>query len=294
MDTSVKEIVCKTALHCHDSKWLPYRYDINVYRGCAHRCVYCYALYSHEYLGGGDFYREIYAKTNIADVLRRELPAFSRETVNLGGITDSYQPAEREYKLMPGVLSLLARYSVPVTLSTKSTLILRDVALLKKIDEASAAKAAFTVTTMDKTVARLIEPNAPTPRERMNALGEIKKQGLTCGVHMMPVLPYLTSGEASLEAVFSAAKDAGADYILAGALNLRGGTRQGFFESIRQSFPAEYGRIKEIYHNKEAYKAYKRDLDAVLIRLRKKYTLPYYSKIPEKPEPKQLSFLSPL
>ena len=290
MDMRIKEVLCKTALHCHNSKWLPYKYDINVYRGCAHRCIYCYALYSHEYIGGGDFYHEIYAKTNIADVLKRELSGFLRETVNLGGITDSYQPAEREYKLMPPVLALLARFSVPVTLSTKSSLILRDIALLKKVDEMSAAKAAFTITTMDETAARLIEPGAPPPAERINALKELKKEGLACGVHLMPILPYLTSSEQSLEAVFSTAKDAGADYILAGALNLKGATRQRFFDSVRESFPVEFSRIKEIYYNKNEYRAYKNDLDAVLKKLRKKYSLPYYTKLANRTEQTQMSF----
>lgn len=134
MEYRVKDIQCRTALHFHNSKWLPFRYDLNVYRGCAHRCIYCYALYSHEYIQGGSFYSEIYAKTNIADVLRRELPKFSREPVNLGGVTDSYQPAERDCRLMPPVLELLARFGVPVSLCTKSTLILRDLGLLKNVN----------------------------------------------------------------------------------------------------------------------------------------------------------------
>ena len=291
MDYSVKEITCKTALHFHNSKWLPYQYDINVYRGCAHQCTYCYALYSHEYLGGGDFYRDVYAKTNIADVLRRELPRFSRATVNLGGITDSYQPAEREYKLMPGVLKLLARFSVPVTLCTKSPLVLRDAALLKEIDDAGGVKTAFTITTLDETVAKLIEPHAPVPQMRMDALAELKKLGITCGVHMMPVIPFLTNGADQIEAVFSAAKDAGADYLLTGSLNLKGATRTGFFENIRQRFPSEYGKIKEIYRNKNAYSEYINELGAVIAKLRKKYDLPFYVKISEKEAPTQLSFL---
>ncbi len=291
MDYEVKTIQCKSALHCHNSKWLPYKYDINVYRGCAHRCIYCYALYSHEYLGGGSFYNDIYAKENIADVLQRELRVFVRETVNLGGITDSYQPAERECKLMPRVLELLARYKVPVTLSTKSPLILRDIDLLKKVNEAGGIKTAFTITTLDKITAALIEPNAPCPNERIDAVKELKKQGLLCGVHLMPIIPYLSSNQSSLEAVFSAAKDAGADYVLAGALNLKGATKKGFYDSVRQAFPSEFSKIKEIYLNKHAYREYKNDLDKKLGWLRKKYKLPYYTRIAAAEENKQLSFL---
>ena len=105
----VKEMQCKTALHYHNSNWLPYKYDINVYRGCSHSCVYCYARYSHDYIDGGSFFGEIYAKTNIADILRKELETFTPQPVNLGGVCDSYQHAEREYKLMPQVLDLRGR-----------------------------------------------------------------------------------------------------------------------------------------------------------------------------------------
>ena len=290
MAFEVKEMSCRSALHYHNSKWLPFKYDINVYRGCAHRCIYCYALYSHEYLGGGNFYSEVFAKTNIVDVLKRELPGFSRETVNLGGVTDSYQPAERDFRLMPGVLALLAQYGVPATLSTKSTLVLRDIDLIKKVDDAAGMRLAFSITTMDKTVAALIEPGSPRPAERMHAVGELKRKGLACGVHMMPVIPYLTSDPKSMEAVFGAAKDAGADYVLAGGLNLKSATSRGFFDSVRQAFPSEYGRVSGLYRDRQAYRAYKKDLAATVERLRIKYRMPCYISLPEKPQATQLSF----
>lgn len=285
------ETTCGSALHHHNSKWLPFKYDINVYRGCAHRCIYCYALYSHEYLGGGSFYDEIYAKTNIADVLRRELPRFSRELVNLGGVTDSYQPAEKDCRLMPGVLELLARFSVPAVISTKSTLILRDMALLKKVADAGGLTTALTITTMDGAVASLIEPGSPRPVERMSAVAELKKQGIACGVHLMPVIPYLSSGADSLEAVFNAAKDAGADYVLTDALNLKGPTRRGFMDSIRRGFPSDYGRISALYHDNKAYGDYKQELHETVKRMRIKYAMPAYAAVRQKPGPTQLSFL---
>lgn len=286
----VIETTCRSALYRHNSKWLPFKYDINVYRGCAHRCIYCYALYSHEYLGGGDFYHDVYAKTNIADVLRRELPRFSREAVNLGGITDSYQPAERDYQLMPGVLSLLADYSVPIVLCTKSTLVLRDIALIRRVNDAAGAAVALTVTTMDARVAALIEPGSPPPQERMAAVREIKKTGAVCGVHLMPVIPYLTSTEESLEAVFRAASAAGADYVLTGSLNLKTATRQKFFDSVRRLFPSQYALIRDLYANRSAYLEYKDNLYAVIARLREKYRMPGYAMPAIRPQPEQLSF----
>jgi DNA repair photolyase len=288
MEFRVKETECRTALHFHNSKWLPFRYDLNVYRGCAHRCIYCYALYSHEYIDGGSFYDEIYAKVNIADILRQELPRFSRETVNLGGVTDSYQPAEKEYRLMPEVLELFARYVVPANICTKSPLILRDIGVLKKVNEAGGLSAAFTITTMNKTVAGLIEPNAPPPKIRMDAVREIKKAGLFCGVQMMPIIPVLTSGTRDIEAVFSAAKDAGADYIFTSALNLK---NRAFFDSVKSSFPNEYGKIRDIFRDKKAYKEYRNDLEESVRTVRNKFRMPSYVHREEKADSVQLSFL---
>jgi len=290
MDTVVREMACKSALHRHNSKWLPYKYDINVYRGCAHQCIYCYALYSHAYIGGGSFHREVYVKTNIAAVLQKELRRFRAETVNLGGVTDSYQPAERDYKLMRKVLPLLADHRVPITVCTKSPLILRDIDLIKQVDAAGGAKIAFTITTLDGTVAKLIEPNAPSSSARMDAVRTLRENGITCGVHLMPIIPYLTSDEDDIEAVFSAARQADASYVLAGALNLKGETRPLFMDSVRQSFPSEYGLIRALYSDKAAYRAYKKNLYTVLDKLRKKYSLPIYERIPARQEPEQLSF----
>ena len=289
MEYSVIETSCKTALYRHNTKWLPFNYDINVYRGCAHRCIYCYAQYSHGYIGDDNFFGSIYAKTNIAEVLRRELPRFGREVVNLGGVTDSYQPAEREHTLMPGVLKLLADYKVPVILSTKSPLILRDAALFCRIDREAGAMTAFTVTTMDADVAALIEPGSPRPAARMAAVKELKKAGLTCGVHLMPILPMLTDSEASLEAVFAAARDAGADYVLASGLNLRGATRDGFFEAVRQRFPVMYKDMITLHADRAAWRDAKEKALAIVQRLRAQYRMPAYITLKPKPVPEQLS-----
>ena len=291
MDYKVIEVPCKTALYRHSTKWLPFNYDINVYRGCAHRCIYCYAQYSHEYLGGGDFFGNIYAKTNVAEVLRRELPRFNREVVNLGGVTDSYQPAEREHALLPGVLKLLADYKVPVILSTKSPLILRDTELYCRIHREAGAMTAFTVTTMDERVAALVEPGSERPAARMEAVKELKKAGLTCGVHMMPVMPLLTDSADSLEAVFAAAREAGADYVLASGLNLKGATRQGFFEAVRQRFPSLYTDMMGLYADRAAWRDAKEKAFDTIHRLREKYRMPSYVTLREKPAPQQLSFL---
>ncbi len=291
MDYTVIEAPCKTALHAHNSKWLPFRYDINVYRGCAHRCIYCYAQYSHGYIGDDNFFGHVYAKTNIAEALRCELPRFSREAVNLGGVTDSYQPAERDRALMPGVLKLLGDYRVPVILSTKSPLILRDTELFCRIQREAGAMTAFTVTTLDADAAALIEPGAAPPAARMEAVKELKKAGLTCGIHMMPVIPLLTDSTQNLEAVFAAARDAGADYLLVSGLNLKGATREGFFAAVRQRFPALAGDIRALWGDRAAWRAAQQRAMDTVQKLRAKYRLPAYRTLPKKPEDHQLSFL---
>ena len=122
-----KEITCASACNKLKRK-IPYGWDLNIYRGCEHECRYCYAMYSNEYLGSGDYFEEIYVKTNIAEQLEKELssPNWKREVVNIGGVTDSYQPAESIYKQMPDILKLMIRYKTPCIISTKSDLILRD------------------------------------------------------------------------------------------------------------------------------------------------------------------------
>jgi len=278
MEYTVIESPCKTALYRHNTKWLPFNYDINVYRGC-----------SHGYIGDDNFFGSIHAKTNIAEVLRRELPRFSREVVNLGGVTDSYQHAEHETKLMPGVLKLLADYRVPAILSTKSPLILRDTELFQRIDHEAGAMAALTVTTMDARIAALIEPGSAPPAARMAAVKELKKAGLTCGVHLMPFIPLLTDNPESLEAVFAAARDADADYVLVSGLNLRGATREGFFDAIRQRFTALYKDMITLYGDKAAWRSAREKAFEVVQRLRAKYRMPSYITLKIKPGPEQLS-----
>ena len=124
-----KEIICATACNKLKRK-MPYGWDLNIYRGCEHGCRYCYAMYSHDYMANGEeeYFNDIYLKTNIAEKLEEQLAGrlWKREVVNIGGVTDSYQPIEEKYRLMPEILRLLIKYRTPCIISTKSDLILRD------------------------------------------------------------------------------------------------------------------------------------------------------------------------
>jgi len=129
------EINCKTACNRINSDFLPFNWDLNIYRGCEHKCQYCFALYSHKYMDSGNFFDEIYVKKNIVDCFEKQISSkrWKKSIVNIGGVTDSYQPAEKRYKLMPEILKLCIKYKVPISLSTKSKLILRDLICLPNL-----------------------------------------------------------------------------------------------------------------------------------------------------------------
>lgn len=270
-----KSITCKSALNRLNSNYLPFRWDLNVYRGCAHRCKYCYALYSHEYLQGGDFFRNIYIKENIVEALEKKLrsPYWKREYINLGGVTDSYQPIEKQKQFMPEVLRLLIRYRTPATISTKSTLILRDLELFDELARVAGADIAFSITTLDENIYKKTEPASFSPPERFAALREVAKTKVRCGVLCMPILPFLTDSRANLKAVFRATQECEGNYIYTGLLNLRGPTRGHFLRFIEQTFPDLYPRYREHYASRAARMPYRKTLYELLTEIRKQYTL---------------------
>ncbi|RKY52617.1 MAG: radical SAM protein, partial [Candidatus Neomarinimicrobiota bacterium] len=192
--------MCKTALNRIKSNYLPYHWDLNIYRGCVHRCRYCYAQYSHNYLNSGDFFGTIYIKENIIEALERQLASRSwkHETVNLGGVTDSYQSIEKVKAFMPDILRLFIKYRTPVSISTKATLLLRDRELFVKLAEVAGAHVAISATTFDEELRKKIEPGSFPTKERFKVIEAFKGTKVMTGVLMMPILPYLTDSEQNL------------------------------------------------------------------------------------------------
>jgi len=257
---------------------VPYGWDLNIYRGCAHGCRYCYALYSHQYIsseGASSFYSDIYVKTNIVDMLEKELsaPGWKSEVINIGGVTDSYQPAEADYQLMPEILKLLIKYKTPAIISTKSDLILRDFNLIDQLSRITYINIATTITTMDEKIRQIIEPASASSESRIAVLKEFRKTNASIGVHMMPIIPLLTDSEKNIDRLFSAAAECSADYLLPGVLYLRGKTRQAFFNFIANEFPELSDQYKLLYKTGGAVKDYKEKLYRVVNRLRDKYSL---------------------
>lgn len=271
---------------------IPYGWDLNIYRGCKHGCQYCYAMYSHKYLGSDEgFCDQIFVKENIVDALEKELKSASwqREIVNIGGVTDSYQPAEAVYQFMPDILRLLIKYRTPAIISTKSKLILRDYDLIDELSRLTYINIAATITTTDERLRSLLEPGADSSADRFMVLREFRKTNASIGLHMMPIIPMLTDSPENLESIFAKGAEAGVHYALPGTLYLRGATRKNFLEFIEREFPEKLTAFKALYKTGGAGSEYKNELYKTVNMLRAKYGLTgsYMKPMKEKLHPRQ-------
>jgi DNA repair photolyase len=214
---------------------VPFRHTINPYRGCSHACVYCFARPTHDYLGlgiGEDFERKIVVKVNAVERLRAELrsPKWSGDHIAMGTNTDPYQHAEGKYHLTRGIVETLSATRNPFSILTKSTLVLRDGALLAAASQRTDVAVSFSIGTLDRDVWKLTEPGTPPPDRRVEALRRLSGLGIHCGVLVAPVLPGLSDGEAQLTEVVEACAAAGAASIGGVALHLRGPVRGHYLE----------------------------------------------------------------
>ncbi len=247
------EVLCKSALNrVPNAAALPFRYTVNAYRGCSHACRYCFARPTHEYLElncGNDFDTQVIVKTNVADVLRRELSrrSWCRETVALGTNTDPYQRAEGRYALMPGIIGALAESGTPLSILTKGTLLRRDLPLL--VDAASQVPVAVSVSLAvgDPELHKQVEPGTPGPQARFGLIAAIREAGLDCHVLVAPVLPYLTDSVEHLDGLLRQIAAAGANGVTVFGLHLRGSTRDWFMSWLSHAHPHLIGRYRELY-----------------------------------------------
>lgn len=278
--TIITEITSRSALNKLKRK-IPYGWDLNIFRGCGHGCKYCYAVYSHGYLNDSNYFGNIYVKTNIVDRLEEELKskAWKREIVNIGGVTDSYQPCEADYKIMPHVLKLLIKYKTPAIISTKSDLILRDYDLIDELSRLTYINVAATVTTTDEKVRERLEPGSCTTFKRFEMLKRFSKTNASVGLHVMPIIPYITDSRENLESICSNAQQANVDYMLSGTLYLRGKTKGCFLGFVQDQYPHLYNDLSSLYKTGGVGKEYKEGLYKMVNELRTKYNLPSsYSK----------------
>ena len=235
-----------------DSQRVPFQWSINPYRGCEYGCKYCYARYTHEFMERRDveaFETEIYAKDWDSAAFQHELKAVKPgQIIGIGTATDPYQPAERKFGRTRQVLEgLKALYGTSIFITSKSNLVTRDIALLKDLAIYNDIGITLTVTTMDRELARLIEPMAPRPDLRMQAVAELAHAGVPVGVIANPVMPLITDTEANLESVAKAAKQAGAYQFGANVLFLKPCAQRVLFPFLAERFPQHLARYEKSF-----------------------------------------------
>jgi DNA repair photolyase len=280
IETVYHEVECKSALNKTKTDRFHFGYTLNVYRGCIHSCPYCYARYTHPYLGfekANDFDKFIFVKTNIKERLEKELSSknWNRDLVSLGTATDPYQPIEKKYKLVRKCLRLLADYHTPVIFSTKSDLVTRDLDILSEINTKSLAAVAITLTTADDSMRKLFEPRASSIKRRIKALMEIKKSGVKTGLHLLPIMKYINDTSESISEVIRIAKECDVDYFIYGGLNTKSPVvRVNLLDAVKRYDPA----IHSIYQrefNKNTFnnKRYTDYIDKLVKNEMKKHNL---------------------
>lgn len=257
---------------------LPFAYTINPYRGCEFGCHYCYARYTHEFMGMDDsraFEEKIYAKARAADLLRQELKRHREGEIAIGTSTDPYQPAERRFGVTRSILEVFAgERGRRLSITTKSDLVQRDIDLLLRVARCNALNVNITITTLDAALARKLEPRAPRPGLRLQAVEALARAGLSVGVFLNPILPGLTDAIANLDAVAAAAARAGAGYLGGGVLFLMPSAQKEFFPFLDAEFPELAPRYRDRFaHNPYLRGGYVRMIRERVQRIRDRYGL---------------------
>jgi DNA repair photolyase len=272
LQTNFYEVRAKSVLNRVPGKsQMPFRWTINVYRGCTHACVYCFARPTHKYLdfdAGRDFEREIVVKVNAPEVLRVELakPSWKGEHVALGTNTDPYQWVEGRYKLMQGIWEAMRDFANPCSVLTKSPLLLRDLPLMLQIAERTSISACLSIPTLDEKAWRATEPHTPNPRARLEAVAELNRAGIPTGVLIAPLMPGVNDAPHQIEPLLELASAAGATSIGGVALHLRGEVRGIFMDWLRSQRPDLIERYEQLYRRGAYAPPHERERLSQLVR----------------------------
>jgi len=259
---------------------MPFTWTINPYRGCEFACKYCYARYTHEFMelrDGADFEQKIFVKQHAADLLRHELRHVKRgEAIALGTATDPYQPAERRFEVTRAILEELARHrGLEIGIVSKSNLVLRDVEVLQEVAKSNRLFVSITITTLNVDLARILEPRAPRPDLRLEAMQKLNEAGLAAGVICAPVLPGITDSPRDLEALVRATAQAGGKYIYANPLFLKPCSSAVFMPFLEKEFPQLVESYRQRYKDRAFLPAsYRKRLSELMKRLREKHGIP--------------------
>ena len=269
MRAQYREEPCRSALN--RVRGMPFAFSLNPYMGCAHRCTFCYvrAFEARADRPWDDRYgSSIRVKTNVAEVLRRELarPSWRREAVAVGAATDPYQPAEGRYRLTRACIEAFAEAASPFSIITRGPLIVRDVDVLAEAARRARVSVTFSVPTLDEEIWRRTEPGTAPPRQRLRALARLVEAGVDAGVGMAPILPGLSDRPELLAEVVREARAAGATGIWANLLYLRPGTREHFLAALERDWPELLPDYEQLYR-RGAYLP-RRETDPVRERVR--------------------------
>jgi DNA repair photolyase len=231
---------------------MSFRWSLNPYMGCVHRCTFCYVR-GFEVRAGrpGDarYGTSIRVKVNIAEQLRRELArrSWARELVAFGSATDPYQPAEGRYRLTRQCIEALIDFDTPLSLITRGPMVVRDIDLLAEATRRTDVTVTLSIPTLDERIWRTTEPDTAHPRQRLRAISRLRDAGIKAGVGMAPLLPGLSDDPTLIADVVRAARDAGATHLWWNVLNLRPGTKEHFLEALARDWPDQLDRYKSLY-----------------------------------------------
>ena len=253
MNVEYREEPCRSALN--RVQGMGFAWSLNPYMGCAHRCTFCYvrAFERRADRPSDDRYgTSIRVKTNIAEVLRRELarPSWQREDVALGAATDPYQPAEGRYRLTRACIEVLGDAATPIRLLTRGPLIVRDVDVLAAAATRAKVRVLFSIPTLDPEIWRLTEPGTAPPHQRLRALTQLVEAGIKVSVGMAPILPGLSDRPELVADVVRAAREAGATGIWANLLYLQPGTKEHFLAALERDWPELLPEYEQLYRRR--------------------------------------------
>ena len=282
----VIEINAKSILRTHKKidSWFVARYGMNIYRGCAHDCVYCDGR-AEKYQVQGSFENKVVVKVNAVDLLKKELdPTRRRKPLKPGfvmvggGVGDSYQPIEKQYKLTRSVLKHLNTTRFPVHILTKSTLVERDIDILKKINSKTRAMISFSFSSVDNKISKIFEPGVPSPSERLETIRKLKDEGFYCGMFLMPVIPFITDKPELIEESVKKAKEAGVDFIVFSGMTLKEGRQKDYFHNIlKKNYPELLVEYNNIYHGDKwgsATSSYHESINKTFSFFTRRYKMP--------------------
>lgn len=241
---------------------MPFQWSINPYRGCGHGCHFCYARGTHAWLGYGaddSFRNNIYVKRDAAAVLETELKRgkWKGGGISLGTATDPYQQLEGKLGVTRSILEVLQKYGVPCSITTRSPLILRDLDLLQQMKISSVH---ISISTLDEAVWRCTEPASPHPRQRLRMVAKLVEAGVSAGVFLAPIIPYVTDGEETVEEVVQEARAAGARFLLPSLLRLKPEVKSWFFRQLQPHYPLEVARLGRLYEGAKAPESFRQPL----------------------------------